>query len=99
MFRFHPRAGASALTLGVGLSMLTNWAEAQTTLPSVTVDAPQAARAKPARSKPKTRAVAARRPTRPLAPLAVAAAGRAQRVTPSAARDSLNQGPAGQTQT
>ena len=41
MFRFHPRAGASALTLGVGLSMLTSWAEAQTTLPSVTVVAPQ----------------------------------------------------------
>ncbi|WP_456762791.1 TonB-dependent receptor family protein [Bradyrhizobium sp. USDA 4011] len=79
--------------------MLTSWAEAQTTLPSVTVDAPQAARPKPARSKPKIHAVAARRPARPLAPLAVAAAGRAQRITPSAARDRLNQAPAGQTQT
>lgn len=54
MFRLHLRAGASALTLGFALSTPTSWAEGQTTLPSVSVDAPQAARAKPARSKPKT---------------------------------------------
>ncbi|MCC8937198.1 hypothetical protein H8A99_12075, partial [Bradyrhizobium sp. Arg68] len=52
MFRYHPPGGASALVLGAALcaipSMIPSWAKAQSTaLPPVTVEAPQAARAKP----------------------------------------------------
>ncbi|WP_210190215.1 hypothetical protein, partial [Bradyrhizobium sp. NAS96.2] len=62
MFRFQPRGRASALMLGAALSTINCWAKAQTTLPSVTVEAPQtAARTKPVAQKPRVRAASVRR--------------------------------------
>ncbi|AUC97312.1 TonB-dependent receptor [Bradyrhizobium sp. SK17] len=101
MFRFHPRGGASALMLGAALSTINCWAKAQTALPSVTVEAPQpAARAKRVAAGPHARTASVRRPPKPRAAPAVAAAGGAKPgETAGAARDGLNRAPAGQTQT
>ncbi|MEN3349593.1 MAG: iron complex outerrane recepter protein [Bradyrhizobium sp.] len=107
MFRYHPPGGASALVLGAALCaippLIPSSAQAQSTaLPPVTVEAPQAARAKPAAAKPRARTASVRRPARARAAPTVATApaqGATPGETPGAARDSLNQAPAGQTQT
>lgn len=103
MFRFQPRGRASALMLGAALSTINCWAKAQTTLPSVTVEAPQtAARTKPVAQKPRVRVTSVRRPPKPrAAPTVAADTTRAARPgeTAAAARNGLNQAPAGQTQT
>jgi iron complex outermembrane receptor protein len=74
-------------------------ANAQAVLPPVTIEAPREVRAKPAVQKPKARSSSARRPTRPPAATVSTASAPAKNVTASAARDSLNQAPAGQTET
>jgi iron complex outermembrane receptor protein len=74
-------------------------ANAQAVLPPVTIEAPREVRAKPAVQKPKVRSSSARRPTRPAAATVSTASAPAKNVTASAARDSLNQAPAGQTET
>ena len=93
------------LMLGAALAGDPSGAKAQTSgteLPPVTVDAPQAARAKPAAAKPRVRAAAARRAPKPRAAPAAAAApsgGATPGETLAATRDGLNRAPAGQTQT
>ncbi len=69
-------------------------------LPPVTVEAPAAVRAKPAAAKSANRTAAVRRQAKPAAvsPAAVTTAP-APSATPTVARDSLNQAPAGQTAT
>jgi iron complex outermembrane recepter protein len=103
MFRYRALSSASTLVLCSALSAISSMTQAQTadrTLPPVTVEAPRDLRSKPAVQKPKLRSAAARRPTRPVAAATVSTASApAKRVTASAARDSLNQAPAGQTET
>lgn len=73
---------------------------AQQALPPVTVDAPQAPRPKPVTRSSSRSSTAAARSTRPAAPnVAVGAASQGKTTAASAARDGLNQAPAGQTAT
>ena len=96
MFRYHALGGVSLLAIGSAFSVVP--AYAQTSLPPVTVDAPRSAAAKPAARKPASRA-AARTQVRPTVPSATTAVSQTARVTPSAARETLNQAPSGQTTT
>ena len=101
MFRNHALGGASALAICTVLSAVPSPANAQTAgqnLPPVTVDAPKPAVAKPAVRRPATRAAAGTRSRAPSANPPAAVSQTAQS-TPSAARASLNQAPAGQTAT
>lgn len=87
--------------LGAALSAIPSGTSAQspsTALPPVTVDAPQAVRAKPVGPKPRARAVTARRPPKPAAPAAPTAVA-SQGETPAAARSGLDRAPDGQTTT
>lgn len=69
-------------------------------LPAVTVEAPQASRPKPITRPSRLRSVSAGRAARPVAQNATASAPTQNRaVSAGAARDGLNQGPAGQTAT
>lgn len=101
MFRYHVLGGVSLLAIGSALSALPTMVVAQTaiqTLPAVNVDAPRPAAAKPAVRRPSVRATA-RTQAKPPAPNATTAVSQAARVTPTAARETLNQAPAGQTAT
>lgn len=97
MFRYHALGGVSLLAISSAFSAVP--AYAQTSLPPVTVDAPRSAAAKPAARKPASRAAAARTQVRPTVPSATTAVSQVARVTPSAARETLNQAPSGQTTT
>lgn len=103
MFRLRTLSSASSPVLCWMLSSISFDAQAQVAeqaLPPVTVDAPQAARPKPLMRQSKSRSVAAARSTRRVAPNpAVGAPTQSKTVTASAARDGLNQAPAGQTAT
>jgi iron complex outermembrane receptor protein len=99
MFRYRALSSASMLVLCSALSAIPSMADAQAVLPPVTIEAPREVRAKPAVQKPKVRSSSARRPTRPAAATVSTASAPAKNVTASAARDSLNQAPAGQTET
>jgi iron complex outermembrane receptor protein len=99
MFRYRALSSASMLVLCSALSAIPSMANAQAVLPPVTIEAPREVRAKPAVQKPKVRSSSARRPTRPAAATVSTASAPAKNVTASAARDSLNQAPAGQTET
>jgi iron complex outermembrane receptor protein len=99
MFRYRALNSASMLVLCSALSAIPSMANAQAVLPPVTIEAPREVRAKPAVQKPKVRSSSARRPTRPAAATVSTASAPAKNVTASAARDSLNQAPAGQTET
>ncbi|SEE78090.1 TonB-dependent receptor family protein [Bradyrhizobium lablabi] len=101
MFRYHAVGGASLLVIGSALFALPTMVVAQTanqTLPPVNVDAPRPAAARPAVRRPSVRATA-RTQAKPAAPNATTAVTQVARVTPTAARDTLNQAPAGQTAT
>lgn len=103
MFRLRTLSSASSPVLCWMLSSISFDAQAQVAeqaLPPVTVDAPQAARPKPLMRQSKSHSVAAARSTRRVAPNpAVGAPTQSKTVTASAARDGLNQAPAGQTAT
>ena len=101
MFRYHALCGVSLLAIGSALSVMPSVAVAQTTnqtLPPVNVDAPRPAVARPAARRPSVRA-SGRTQARPLVPSATTAVSQAARITPSAAREMLNQAPSGQTAT
>lgn len=101
MFRYHALGGVSLLAIGSVLSAIPSPAIAQTagqSLPPVTVDAPRLATTRPAARKPAVRS-SARTQARPPSVNAVPAASQTAGVTPSAARASLYQAPAGQTET
>ncbi len=96
--------GASALAMEIALMAPFNWAYAQSsdnTLPSVTVQAPPNPKRAANPVKPTARTAASRQAKRQAVPVARTAnvATAATNVTPSAARDSLNQAPTGQTAT
>ena len=98
MYRYHALGGASLLVLGSALSLVPSAAEAQTSLPAVTVEAPRGTTARPAARKPAVRSSArtqARPPSANPAPSASLTAG----ITPSVARALLYQAPTGQTET
>jgi iron complex outermembrane receptor protein len=102
MFRVHAVCGTSAVAVALALVAPARMAIAQggETLPPVTVEAPAAARAKPATPKSGNRAAAVRRQAKPAAArTAAVATPSVPSATPSVARDSLNQAPAGQTTT
>ncbi|WFU84952.1 TonB-dependent receptor [Bradyrhizobium sp. CIAT3101] len=103
MLRIRAIRGASLPVLCGVLSSIGSDAfaqAAQQALPAVTVDAPQAPRAKPVIRSSNRRATAVARSTRPVAPSsAVGAASQGQTVSASIARATLNQAPAGQTAT
>src|SRR4051794_5494804 len=98
MYRYHALGGASLLVLGSALSLVPSAAEAQTSLPAVTIEAPRATAARPAARKPAVRSSArtqVRPPSATPAPSASLTAG----ITPSVARALLYQAPTGQTET
>jgi iron complex outermembrane receptor protein len=102
MFRRRSLCGASTLVLCAALAAVPSAANAQTpdqVLPPVTIEAPREVRAKPAVRKPQVRSAAARRPTRPRVATLTTVSSQTGNVTASAARQSLDQAPAGQTQT
>ncbi|QQO30813.1 TonB-dependent receptor [Bradyrhizobium diazoefficiens] len=103
MFRLRTLSSASLPVLCCTLSSISFDAQAQVAeqaLPPVTVDAPQAARPKPLMRQSRSRSVSAARSTRRVAANpTVGAPTQSKTVTASAARDGLNQAPAGQTAT
>jgi len=102
MFRFHALGGASTLALCSALSTIPSTINAQTVvrpLPPVTIDAPRELRSRPAVEKPRVRSSSARRQSRPPAAAISTASAPPKNVTASAARASLYQAPAGQTET
>jgi iron complex outermembrane receptor protein len=98
MYRYHALGGASLAVLGGALSLLPSTADAQTSLPAVTVEAPRAAAARPAARKPAVRS-SARTQARPAAANPAPAASLTAGITPSVARALLYQAPTGQTET
>lgn len=103
MFRLRTLSSASSPVLCWMLCSISFDAQAQVAeqaLPPVTVDAPQAARPKPLMRQSRSRSVSAARSTRRVAASpTVGAPTQSKTVTESAARDGLNQAPAGQTAT
>jgi iron complex outermembrane receptor protein len=102
MFRRHAFRSAGTLVLCSALCEIPSVTKAQTgdrILPPVTVEAPRAIRARPAVDKPRVRSSSARRQTRPPAAAPTTVSAQTGNVTASAARDSLNQAPTGQTET
>jgi iron complex outermembrane receptor protein len=105
MFRIRALCGASVIAIELSLlaSTCVRAQSSDKSLPPVTVEAPET-RAKPA--KPNPRSNVARRQAKPKPNVATAppatnvvTAASAPYATPTAARDSLNQAPAGQTET
>jgi iron complex outermembrane recepter protein len=102
MLRYRALSSASTLVLCSALSVIASKIYAQTansTLPPVTIEAPREARAKPAVQKPRVRPSSASRQTSPPAAARSTASAQNGNLTAGAARASLNQAPAGQTQT
>lgn len=102
MFRRRSLCGASTLVLCAALAAVSSAANAQTpdqVLPPVTVEAPREVRAKPAVRKPQVRSAAVRRRAQPRVATLTTLSSQTGNVTASAARQSLDQAPAGQTQT
>lgn len=103
MFRIRTLSSASLPVLCWMLFSISSNARAQVaqqSLPPVTVDAPQAARPKPLVRQSRSRSVSAARSTRRVAANPTVGAPTQNRTaTTSAARDGLNQAPAGQTAT
>ncbi|WJR81503.1 TonB-dependent receptor [Bradyrhizobium sp. NP1] len=107
--RYRALRGASYLAVQAVFAapLSAAYAQSQTgdkVLPPVTIEAPKEARAKPAAQRPRTRAAAASRPNRrpaaaPAASPSAATVADGGKLTPAAARDSLNQAPLGQTET
>jgi iron complex outermembrane receptor protein len=102
MFRYRALSSASTLVLCSALCAISSMTNAQTadrTLPPVTIEAPREVPARPAMQKPRVRSSSARRQTRPPAANLTTVSAQNGNLTASAARASLNQAPAGQTQT
>src|SRR4051794_7817861 len=93
---------AGALAVGGALSAIPSPVKAQDfsqELPRITIEAPKLVRAKPAGARSGLRAASAQRPRLARTPAPPVATSQAESVTPSGARESLNQAPAGQTGT
>lgn len=103
MLRCHARCGVSVVAVQAALLASSSGVFAQssnTVLPAVTVEAPQAARPKPITRPSRQRSASAGRAARPVAPNpSVGASPQNSGQTAGAARDGLNQAPAGQTAT
>jgi iron complex outermembrane recepter protein len=102
MFSYRALSSASTLVLCSALSAIPSMTNAQTadrSLPPVTIEAPREVRAKPAVRKPRVRSLSARRQSKPPAVTVASAPAQPKNATASVARASLNQAPAGQTQT
>src|ERR1700737_1223977 len=102
MFRHRALSSTRTLVLCSALCAIPSMTKAQTadqTLPPVTIEAPRELRAKPAVQKPKARSFSARRSTRPPTAALTTVSAQTKNVTAHAARASLYQAPAGQTQT
>jgi iron complex outermembrane receptor protein len=103
MLNYHARRGVSVVAVQAALLATSSGVFAQssnTVLPAVTVEAPQAARAKPVTRSPRQRSASAGRAARPAVPNASTSAPAQNRgIAAGVARDGLNQAPAGQTAT
>jgi iron complex outermembrane receptor protein len=102
MSRFQALCGARTIAMGLALVAPAGIANAQSpaALPPVSVEAPAPARAKPAKPRSQTASTRQAKPVRAAAaPPATNVVTTASNVAPSAARESLNQAPAGQTET
>lgn len=103
MLRCHARRGVSVVAVQAALLASSSGVFAQssnTVLPAVTVEAPQAARPKPITRPSRQRSASVGRAARPVAPNpSVGASPQNSAQTAGAARDGLNQAPAGQTAT
>lgn len=103
MLRCHARRGVSVVAVQAALLASSSGVIAQnsnTVLPAVTVEAPQAARPKPITRPSRQRSASAGRAARPVAlNPSVGASPQNRAQTAGAARDGLNQAPAGQTAT
>lgn len=103
MLRCHARRGVSVVAVQAALLASSSGVFAQssnTVLPAVTVEAPQAARSKPITRPSRQRSASAGRAARPVAlNPSVGASPQNRAQTAGAARDGLNQAPAGQTAT
>lgn len=103
MLRYRARHGVSVVAVQAALLAPSSGVFAQssnTVLPAVTVEAPQAARPKPITRPSRQRSASAGRAARPVAPNpGVGASPQNSAQTAGAARDGLNQAPAGQTAT
>jgi iron complex outermembrane recepter protein len=100
MFRYSAPDRASTLVLCGAFWAIPSMTKAQTadqTLPPVVVEAPRELRAKSVLQKPKAQSSSARR--QPTPPPVATASAQSKSVTASAARQSLDQAPAGQTAT
>lgn len=98
----HARRGVSVVAVQAALLASSSGVLAQssnTVLPAVTVEAPQAARPKPTTRPSRQRSASAGRAARPVAPNPSVGASSQNSQTAGAARDGLNQTPAGQTAT
>ncbi len=99
MYRYYALGGASFAVLGSALSLVPSAAEAQTSLPAVTVEAPRAAGGRPAARKPAVRTSARTPQARPAAADPAPSPSLTAGITPSVARALLYQAPNGQTET
>jgi iron complex outermembrane receptor protein len=102
MFRYRVLTSASTLVLCGALCAISSTTKAQTadrTLPPVTVEAPREVRVRPAAQKPRVRSSSARQQARPPVANPRSVSVQSGNLTASAARATLNQAPAGQTET
>ncbi len=99
MYRYYALGGASLAVLGSALSLVPSAAEAQTSLPAVTVEAPRATGGRPAARKPAVRTSARTPQARPAAADPAPSASLTAGITPSVARALLYTAPNGQTET
>jgi iron complex outermembrane recepter protein len=103
MSRIHALRGVSALAVGLALVAPSRMASAQNgqALPPVSIEAPAPARPKPA--KPRNHTASTRQQAKPTTAVTTSTSTSvvtaASNATPTVARDSLNQAPAGQTTT
>jgi iron complex outermembrane receptor protein len=102
MFRYRVLTSASTLVLCSAVSAIpstTNAQMADRTLPPVTVDAPREVRSRPAAQKPRVRSSSARQRARPAEVNPRSVSAQNGNLTASAMRATLDQAPAGQTET
>ena len=92
MYRYHALGGASLTVLGSALALVPFVAEAQTSLPAVTVEAPSGTAARPAARKPAIRS-SARTQARPPSATPAPSASLTAAVRPSVARALLYRRP------
>src|SRR3954462_5296691 len=103
MSRYHALGGVSFIAIQIASLIVVGAAHGQSgqpaALPPVNVEAPREAKPRSAAQRPRNQTAAARRQARPPGSTPAAATAQNVAITLSAARDSFNQAPNGQTAT